>query len=201
MSKVACTQCGAMILPRTAAETGGICMACKQGIRASMEATREFERQRKGYDPHRALWLWLVGEAQADRSLGNLSAAHRHYFAVGMLQGEVYNGGFDQFFWNSSGAYYALAAEGLAQLQAGASLRLLQGAARLMFGNEAPQLDQQERWDAARCHARRQGDETAIADQMDALDRAFCDDPDMLDERLAAFAQHSGIIKPFEKEP
>ncbi len=201
MSKVACTQCGAMILPRTAAETGGICMACKQGIRASMEATREFERQRKAYDPHRALWLWLVGEAQRDPALGTLSPPQQQYFAVGMLEGEVYNGGFDQFFRNSSGAYYALAARGLAHLHAEAALRLLHGATRLLFGEGPPPRDQQARWNAMKHHALTEGGEDAITEQLDVLERAFCDDPDRLGERLAAFAQQSGIIKPFEKEP
>lgn len=200
MSKVACTQCGAMILPRTAAETGGICMACKQGIRASMEASREFYQKLKEYDPHRELWKWLVGKAQSDPGLATFSEAHRHYFAVNMLEGEVYNGGFDQFFSNSSGAYYALAADGLEKLKAEASLRLLQDAARLLFGDTPPPSDRQQRWDAVKRYARTQSDENMIATELDALDRLFWADPDKLGEKLAAFAQQSGILKPFEKE-
>lgn len=200
MGKVACTQCGAMILPRTAAETSGICMACKQGIRASMEASREHYRKLKQYDPQRELWKWLVGKAQADPGLGSLSTAHRHYFAVGMLEGEVYNGGFDQFFSNSSGAYFGLATEGLRVLGAEGTLRILQEAARVLFGEASPPLGQQERWDAMKRHAAANGGEEAVEAQVNALDRAFCDHPDALDEKLAAFAQQSGILKPFEKE-
>jgi Domain of unknown function (DUF4375) len=201
MSKVACTQCGAMILPRTAAETGGVCMACKQGIRASMEASREHYRKLKEYDPHRELWKWLAGKAQADPGLGTLSDAHRHYFAVGVLEGEVYNGGFDQFFSNSSGAYYALAAEGLEALKAEASLRLLLDAARLLFGEEPPPSDRQQRWDVMKRHVQPQSDEESVTTELDALDRLFWADPDKLGEKLAAFVQQSGILKPFEKEP
>lgn len=197
MSKVACTQCGAMILPRTAAETGGICMACKQGIRASMDASREFYQKLKEYDPHRELWKWLVGKAQADPGLVTLSPAHRHYFAVSLLEGEVYNGGFDQFFTNSSGDYFALASEGLQVLEAEKSLRLLREAANTLFGDELPSDDQQERWDAIGRHALAQGGVDAVAERLEPLDRAFCDEPDALVERLSAFAQRSGILDPF----
>ena len=31
VKKLPCTRCGAMILPRTAEQTGGLCMPCKQG--------------------------------------------------------------------------------------------------------------------------------------------------------------------------
>jgi len=195
MSKVACTQCGAMILPRTAAETGGICMACKQGIRASMEASREFYQKLKEYDPQRELWKWLVGEAQTDPGLGSLSETQRHYFAVGVLEGEIYNGGFDQFFSNSTGAYYALAIEGLEKLKAETSLRLLQDAAQLLFGESGPPSDRQTRWDSMQRFSEAQGN----ADALDALDRLFWADPDQLGEKLAAFAQQSGILEPFIK--
>lgn len=175
-------------------------MACKQGIRASMEASREYYKKLKGYDPYRELWKWLVGKAQSDPGLATLSEAHRNYFAVGVLEGEVYNGGFDQFFSNSSGAYYALAAEGLEALKAEASLRLLQDAARLLFGEEPPPSDRQERWDVMKRHVQPLGDEDPVTPELDALDREFWADPDGLDERLAAFAQQSGILKPFEKQ-
>jgi hypothetical protein len=193
MSKVACTQCGAMILPRTAAETGGICMACKQGIRASMEASREFYQKLKEYDPHRELWTWLVVKSQADPFLVSLSEAHRHYFAVGLLEGEVYNGGFDQFFSNSSGAYHSLAVEGLKALKAEASLRILDEAVRLLFGDAPPPLDRQKRWDAMQLSSQTQ------AEELGALDRKFWEDPDRLSEKLTAFAQQSGILEPFIK--
>lgn len=174
-------------------------MACKRGIRADIEASKEFYRKLKEYDPLRELWRWLVQEAQSDPGLGTLSIAHRHYFAVGLLEGEVYNGGFDQFFSNSSGAYYALASEGLLRLEAEASLRLMREAAGLLFGAAPPSTDQQERWDAMERHALAQGGEDAVAAKLSLLDRAFCDDPDALDERLSAFAQRSGILDPFVK--
>lgn len=172
-------------------------MACKQGIRASMEVSREFYQKLKEYDPYRELWTWLVAKEQADPGLSAFSVAHRHYFAVSVLEGEVYNGGFDQFFTNSSGAYFALASSGLQVLEAEASLRLLQAAARALFGDEPPSADQQERWDAMERHALAHGGVDAVAARLEPLDRAFCNDPDALVERLSAFAQRSGILDPF----
>lgn len=199
MSKVACTQCGAMILPRTAADTGGICMACKQGIRVSMEASREHYRKLKEYDPHRELWTWLVREVHTGKGFASLSQAHQHYFAASMMEGEVYNGGFDQFFSNSSGAFYALAIAGLQELEAEASLRLLREAAAVLFGDTLPPADQQARWDAMERRAMVHGGRDAVTARVEPLDRAFCDDPDALGERLSAFAQRSGILDPFVK--
>lgn len=123
-------------------------MACKQGIRASMEASREHYRKLKEYDPYRELWKALVSEAQADPSLTLFSPAKRHYFTVGLLQGEVYNGGLDQFFSNNSGAYYADAVAGLQVLEAEQALTIVKDAANLLFGEQQPPADQQERWDA-----------------------------------------------------
>lgn len=175
-------------------------MACKQGIRASMEASRE---RYKTQGPIDALWKRLVSEAQADPRLNEWSQAVRFYFAVRLLRGEVDNGGFDAFFSNNSGAYYADAAAGLQALEAENALNILQEAAKLVFGSAPPPTDQQDRWDAMRGTVgspghRSKGSEAAS--QLDALDRQFWADPDGLEERLAAFAQQSGILKPFEKE-
>lgn len=200
MTKVACNQCGALILPRTAAETGGICMACKQGIRASMEASRERYIVRKPID---ALWQRLVREVDTDPSLSGWSEAARFYFAVRLLRGEVDNGGFYAYFWNSSGAYYADAAAGLEALEAETALAILQDAAKLVFGSAPPPTDQQHRWDAMQGTVGSPGHRVelgAAVIQLEALDRLFWADPDGLDERLAAFAQQSGILKPSEQE-
>jgi hypothetical protein len=105
MEKIPCNECGALILPATAESTGGICMACKQGIRKSMDASRDYYESLKSYDPFRELWKSLVERSSLDRSLVNFSVKEQRYFAVSLLDGEVYNGGFDQFFSNSSGNY------------------------------------------------------------------------------------------------
>ena len=202
MSKVACTQCGVMILLRTAEETGGICMACKQGIRESMEASKEYYSKLKEYDPHRELWKWLVAEVQADQGLATLSDAHRHYFAVSMLEGEVYNGGFHQFFWNSSGAFFAEATAGLQAMQAERSLDILKEAASILFGTASPPVDRKDRCSMM---ARRErllrwlARSRKAKARLDTLDKLFWQDPDRLDEKLSAFAQRSGILQPFEK--
>jgi len=42
-------------------------MACKQGIRASMEASRAFYHRQKEYDPYRELWVSLVNRSSQDQ--------------------------------------------------------------------------------------------------------------------------------------
>lgn len=58
--KIPCKECKELILPTTAKKTGGICMACKQGIRESIEQSKKNYRRLKEYDPYRELWLYLV---------------------------------------------------------------------------------------------------------------------------------------------
>ena len=202
MTKVPCTECGTMILPRTAQETGGICMACKQGIRASMEASREFYRKMKEYDPAREHWEWLVREAAADFMLQSFSEANRHIFAVGVLQGEVFNGGFDQFFSNTSGAYYEYVRQGLKALDAKATLTIVESAARAAFGDKPPPIDRQMRWDAMYRQTGILGwarPRKPDYGRLDEFDRLFYDDRDSLGEKVDAFMNRHGLLEAFER--
>lgn len=45
--RVPCKKCGAEILPTTAEATGGVCMACKNGIRKDLEKSKEFYRKER----------------------------------------------------------------------------------------------------------------------------------------------------------
>jgi len=45
--RVPCKKCGAEILPATAKATGGVCMACKNGIRKSLEKSKEYYRKER----------------------------------------------------------------------------------------------------------------------------------------------------------
>ena len=86
-----------MILPATAESTGGICMACKQGIRNDITAARVFHAKMKAYDPYRELWKSLVDRSSKDVRLAGWSSPEKAYFSVCLLEGEIYNGGFDQY--------------------------------------------------------------------------------------------------------
>jgi len=196
MQKLPCNDCGALILPTTAESTGGVCMACKQGIRQAIERSRAYYKARAQYDPAEALWKSLVKRSSEDPLLTTLSDAERTYFTVCLLDGEVYNGGFDQFFSNSSGAYYAEAASGLAELGALNALKILWEAAETIFGNDAPPKDRAKRWEMMK---QRQGQQPNRESSLDALDEEYWHDPDDLGDRLQAYADRTGLVERFKQ--
>ena len=55
-----------------------------------------------------------------------LTLAEQHYYAVSVLKGEVYNGGVEQYFGNSSADHYLIACAGLRTLGALHTLALLE---------------------------------------------------------------------------
>lgn len=74
MEKIPCKDCGALILPVTAENTGGICMACKQGIRADIEKSRAYYASLREYDPVQELWKSLVKKSSNEPNLSTLRA-------------------------------------------------------------------------------------------------------------------------------
>jgi len=135
-----------MILPATAERNSGMCIPCKDGKREQIEEAKKRYAQEKQYDPYRALWHSLVMRVhKTEQGFAGLTDDERLYFAIGMLEGEVYSGGFDQFFWNSSGNIFAEAAAGLKRLGAPASADLLEQARRILFGQLQPPSNWEER--------------------------------------------------------
>ena len=200
--RVPCKECGAEILPTTATATGGVCMACKQGIRKTIEASKKYYEERRKYDPMRELWTSLVMRVhKTDEGFEGLTQDEKTYFAVGVLDGEIYNGGMDQYFWNSSGSLYSWAVDGLLELKAHKALRLLTDAAKLLFDGEVPE-DREARASAIR----KLPEDKAVpipewAVRLEQIDREYCEDPDGLGARLEAFASERGLVQPFEKYP
>jgi hypothetical protein len=98
--KVACTKCGASDLTHTA-ENGGLCMPCETGTRERIDAGRRWHEERGEREPSRALWLSLVDRVHNTPSgFAGLSGPEKIYYSVVLMEGEVYNGGFDQYFFN-----------------------------------------------------------------------------------------------------
>lgn len=204
MSKIPCDTCGALILPATAEKTGGICMACKQGIRESIEASRAYYQKMKEYDPFRELWVSLVKRSSDNPKLDAWSTEEKMYFSVCLMEGEIYNGGFDQYFTNSSGDYYRLALDGLEQMEATYSARLLKEAARAMFGTDYPPDSQSERWRVTNSKVRRLTELVTRhhrSAQLERLDKRFYEDPDKLLDRLTVYAEVNGLVAPFLRSP
>jgi hypothetical protein len=136
--RTACTECGALILPVTAQETGGLCMPCQGGYRKQIEEARragaKVEKKRRD-GPWDRFWHSLVDRVyNTAEGFGGLTWAEQIYFAVTVLHGEVYNGGFVQYFSNDSADTYSRAVDGLKELGATQSLKLLLEAKDTLFG-------------------------------------------------------------------
>ena len=119
MLRVPCKSCGESIHPDTAAKNGGLCMPCKGGYRERIEAGKSRREEEKKYEQsaERQYWLGLSSRVHGSPSgFNELPQPEQTYFSLGCLIGEVYNGGLHQFFFNSSGAMYGVALDGLFEL-------------------------------------------------------------------------------------
>ncbi len=194
--RVPCKECGAEILPTTAEATGGVCMACRQGIRKSIEQSKLNSQKAREYSPWKALWADLVNKVyKTEQGMNGLTPSERVYYVVGVLEGEVYNGGFSQFFTNSSGSLYQEAVEGLYILKATQSLELLQRAKTLYFGNAVPPKERRARYEAMRHYS----DDDPNYHVLDKLDSDYYKNPDKLSDKLCQYAESNGLITPFYK--
>jgi hypothetical protein len=188
VNKIACSNCGVLILVATAMRNGGKCVPCSNGTRDSMEANRQWNREHRARlqtDPSRLYWSSLVKRAHASGSgFDALSETEKKYFAVCSLNGEVHNGGFQQFFYNSSGALYGNAIAGLEEMGASESLLLLQRAKQVFFDFADVPLDTGSRrrlLDGNSSHSRESRSEE--------LDELFRKDPDDLVGRIERYAR------------
>lgn len=118
-----------------------------------------------------------------------MSEVERQYWAVGCLSGEVYNGGFDQYFHNSSGSTYNDTLKGLEAMGALASLILLQKAKQVIFGFQAVSEDTGVR----RSMLTSVGDESQ-QQRLNELDKQFWADPDRLAELSQDFAVRHNLL-------
>ncbi len=199
-NRLPCKQCGASILAATAERTGGLCMACKQGIRQGIQASKRYYEERRRYDPFDELWKSLVHRVyKTDTGYSGLSAAERRYYSLGALDGAVYRGGMQLFFSNTSGGMFQDIVDGLSEVKAHQALKLLMRAKDLLFDHRDPPQDL-----AARRQAMRQyPEEDATPDwacELEQVDKAYCEDPDRLGERMRAFAEEQGLVAPFRRD-
>lgn len=145
--KQPCVECGALILLATAASTGGKCLPCNRGTRANIEAGRKRDaenrkrraakqaalqriRQKhsptfrdflKEEDPLGVVWTFLLEIVHAEpriEAIDSLAPEARVVYVTELLAGEVHNGGFHQYFSNSSGKHALEALRALQTLDA-----------------------------------------------------------------------------------
>ena len=188
--RLPCKACGELIHPDTANKNEGLCMPCKGGYRANIEANKQQREKDRLYEkgPERQYWLHLVKRVHATQDgFQQLNAPEKTYFAVACLVGEVYNGGFDQFFSNSSGSLYAYALDGLLEMEAGECAIQLARAKEILFGEEIIPFDKAER------NANMRQD-IATA-ELSALNDEFCEDREGLTVRCMQFAKIHGLYQ------
>lgn len=192
--RVPCSACGASILVTTAQKNEGLCMPCKGGYRAHIEASKVRREEEKRYQEsaERKHWHWLVVQVgNSGEGFASLSRANQIFFATNLLIGEVYNGGFEQYFHNSSADYFSPAIEGLNLMQAWQSLDLLMSAKTLIFGElDVPASTGQRRKVL-------QVQDQELQAKLDGLDKVFWTEPDRLAERMARYVEEHGLLKGF----
>lgn len=157
-----------------------------------MERSRKFYKEQRildATDLSRIYWRSLVNRVY-DTANGyeTISEHERLYFSACMLDGEIYNGGFDQFFTNSSGAYYYDAIECLKVTNATESLRLCQAAKQIVFGFERVPKDRIAR--NLKVDALTESQQQRLGE----IDKEFCEDPDKLGEKLLSFAHAHNLF-------
>ena len=181
--KVPCAECGTPIRPRKTDMMKGLCVRCFAK-----------HRQRKA-TPLGDLYLDLMHRVhETDAGFDGLSEPERLYYVITRLRNEVNNGGFHQYFFNSSGSYYSHAEAGLLKLGATQTLALLHLAKEIVFPDEPVPTDTEIR--RAHMFSRDANpDESELMRRLDELDQRFYHSPDDITPRLEAFARENGLVE------
>ncbi|MFS0827096.1 DMP19 family protein [Pseudomonas phoenicis] len=193
--KQPCRLCATPIAISTFVKNDGLCMPCKGGYRENIEAGKRRAEAHRQYlaSPQALYWNALVNRVyHTTAGFTGLRLIEQRYYAVCVLQGEVHNGGFDQYFGNSSGDHYAQACAGLLELGATQTLALLEEAKRVLFGAEPVPSEQ----DARQLNMPSYADERNLECEsaLDALDTQFYQDTEQLHERLLRYADEHQLF-------
>ncbi len=189
-----CTACGNPMLVRTAEKYNGKCVPCAKGYRESLERSRLFyeEQKHRENDPDVLFWRSLCQRID-NPTLGfnSLPVPEKLYFAVCLLAGEIYNGGFEQYFTNSYADYFDYAVRGLKKMGDDYVYELTMRAKQLLFeGNDVPQHE--ERLDYL--ETTKILDMPEISSILDDLDAAFVKNyEEYLGNKLTKFALENGF--------
>jgi hypothetical protein len=132
-----------------------------------------------------------VADAAFDRyattPLRDLSEVDQTVILVWSLQGEVSNGSFDQFYYNSSGDFASETVSALERIGAKQTAALiLEGNG--LFPTQPVPSDRKQRI------AELDNFTESVIDTWDRLERVFYSDPDKLDELLVAYLVRKGVL-------
>jgi hypothetical protein len=170
--KVPCVECGKPVSVKQAAKRNGLCLRCS--------ANR---------NPYFMLYSSLIDRVcHSAGGFQELSDAEKLYYAMTLFQNEINNGGFHQFFFNSSGSYYELIENGLVTFDEPQTLGLLHQAKRIVFPEIAVPVSVETRRNLLPAPA------PDLMNSLDVLDQRFYRNPDTLTPKLEAFARQRGLI-------
>jgi len=168
--KVACVECGSLVSASFARRMKGLCVVCKT--------------KQKAKNPFSLLYASLI--QRVHHSPGGFAAlppAEQLYYALNLFQNEVNNGGFHQFFFNESGAYYNLIEDALISLDERQLLDLLHRAKEIVLPEVAVPVDKETR--RRLLPIKEPGAaKPEWAKKIDELDRTFCSIPYRLTPKL-----------------
>jgi hypothetical protein len=170
--KMLCVECGKPVLVKQAAKRNGLCLRC--GAKRN---------------PFFVLYSSLIERVfHSAAGFDGLSGAEKLYYALTLFQNEVNNGGFHQFFFNSSGAYYDLIENALVSFDEPRTLELLHQAKHIIFPEIAVPVDKKTRRDLLPAST------PDLMSKLDELDQWFYRGPDTLSPKLQAFARAKGLV-------
>lgn len=104
-----CSECEALMLERTAIKYDGKCIPCSKGYRKDIENSKIYYEEQKNrlQLPESVYWRELCEiTSDPERGFESLDENEKLYYAVCLLEGEIYNGGFEQYFTNSSSDHF-----------------------------------------------------------------------------------------------
>lgn len=175
--KVACVECGKPVSARLASKRNGLCMRC-----------------RAKHNPFFVLYSSLVNQVCNEAAgFESLNDAQKLYYALMLFQNEVNNGGFHQFFFNSSGAYYNLIETALVSFDEPQVFELLHQAKQIVFPGIDVPADKETRRNLMP-HVEPGSSRPEWANRLDELDRRFYSVPDTLTPKLKLFAREHGLV-------
>ena len=180
MERLLCVRCGDSIHPDTANRNAGLCIPCTRGNQLTIEQRNEQHRKRREEErarlesPQYKYWGSLVNRVYGDpRGFESLQHGDRLYFLINVLTGEVHNGGFDQFFSNSSGNRYAETVEALSEVGDQATLQLLREAKFTLFAEDDVPTNRVARFELMATSSKEHPRYESALKALEALDTQF----------------------------
>jgi hypothetical protein len=177
-------------------------MPCVRGNQLSIEQRKEQHRQARAAErtrlesPEHKYWQALVSRVyNQPTGFEMLSHGDQLYFLINVLSGEVYNGGLEQFFSNSSGSRYHETVDALSELGVEVTLAVLLEAKSIIFGAANVPTDRMARYALMPTASEDHPDYDRVNIALDELDRRFYQDPDNLEAVLGHVASTHNLYK------